>query len=113
MQEAAMASELRPRDFALLLLASPAVAPRQRARGLRDLLPALRPVDPAPALAVTPEHARARLTAGTPLLRGERLVLDPAAFRERWRRACEALQAQQPDGVALALADAVRTGRLD
>ncbi len=54
-----MASELRPRDFALLLLASPAVAPRQRARdqqadraGLeieRRILSALAALDPEAA----------------------------------------------------------------
>src|SRR5262249_48826776 len=37
----------------------------------------------------------------------------PAGFRRRWRRACEALEAQEADGVAEALADAVGDGRLD
>jgi FdhE protein len=86
-------------------------------RWLRDLLPDLLPapshlVTLSPGL-LTTEEARAKLTGGIPLLRGERLPVDPKAFRPRWQRACAALEAQQPDGAAAALAEAVRRGRLD
>ncbi len=77
---------------------------------LRDLLADLVPQEAS--LALAPERARDKLKAGVPLLRGERLAVDLSAFRQRWRRACEALAARQPDGAAAALADAVASGRL-
>jgi FdhE protein len=52
-----------------------------------------------------PDHARTRLQGGVPLLRGEQVNVDYRAFRQRWQRACAALQEQQGDGAAdLALA---------
>jgi FdhE protein len=78
---------------------------------LRELLPDLAAVA-APPLALTAEEAHVKLTGGTPLLRGLRLDLDPKAFRQRWQRVCRAL-AQQPDGVAVALAEALGKGRLE
>jgi FdhE protein len=84
------------------------------ARWLREVLPELAPpAGPRPLVPLEPDRARDKLKAGVPLLRGEGLAVDPAAFRRRWRRACAALEAQQADGVAQALADAVGTGRLD
>jgi FdhE protein len=81
---------------------------------LRELLPDLAPAEGAvPVPALDPEQARAKLAGGVPLLRGERLAVDPKDFRRRWRRACAALEARQPDGAAAALADAVRRDRLD
>ncbi|HEV3203268.1 MAG TPA: formate dehydrogenase accessory protein FdhE, partial [Gemmataceae bacterium] len=59
------------------------------------------------------ERAKAKLQEGIPLLRGEQIAIDAKAFRKRWQRACAALEAQQADGSAVALADAVRYGRLD
>jgi FdhE protein len=95
-----------------LATARPALLPL--VRWLRELLPDLMPATgPLPAVAPGPEEARARLQAGIPLLRGMPLEFDAAAFRRRWQRACEALEAQQTDGAAGALADAVRDGRLD
>jgi FdhE protein len=78
------------------------------ARWLRAMLPDLVPAG-APELSLKPERARARLQAGIPLLRGERLAVDPRTFRRRWQRACEALE----DEAAAALAGAVRHGRLE
>jgi FdhE protein len=81
---------------------------------LRELLPELVPVEAAvPVLAVSAEQARERLGEGVPLLRGQAVPVDGKAFRQRWQRACEALEAQQADGTALALAEAVRKGRLE
>jgi FdhE protein len=80
---------------------------------LRDLLPDLAPDDAPPALTLTPEQARAKLAAGVPLLRDERLDLDLKAFHRRWRRACDALEARQPDGAATAQSKALHEGRLD
>jgi FdhE protein len=81
---------------------------------LREILPDLTPLTgPMPVPSLEPERARTKLEGGIPLLRGERLVVDAAAFRQRWRRACAALEAQQADGAAVALADAVQHGRLD
>ncbi|HZY87225.1 MAG TPA: formate dehydrogenase accessory protein FdhE [Gemmataceae bacterium] len=79
---------------------------------LRDLLPDLAP-GAAPPLSLTAEEAHANLTGGMPLLRGQRIDLDPKAFRQRWRRVCGALEARQPDGVAAALAEALGHGRLE
>jgi FdhE protein len=83
------------------------------ARFLRDMLPAFAPVDPAPGLSLDADRARERLKLGTPVLRGERISVDVAAFRRSWQQACTALEAQQPDGTAAALAGAMRDGRLD
>jgi FdhE protein len=78
---------------------------------LRELLPDLAPVA-APPLSVTADEAHAKLTGGMPLLRGRRIDLDTKAFRQRWLRVCRALEAQQPDGVAAALAEAPGPGPL-
>src|SRR5262245_44507243 len=43
------------------------------------------------------DHARAKLTAGIPLLRGERCSLDLPTFRKRWRHVCAALPPQRHD----------------
>jgi FdhE protein len=81
---------------------------------LRELLPELVPIPPdAPVVTMSPEQARERLGQGVPLLRGQDIPVDLKAFRRRWQRACEALEAQQADGTALALAEAVRKGRLE
>jgi FdhE protein len=93
-----------------LAAARPGLVPL--ARWLRDLLPGLALVEPAPALVLDAERARGKLTLGTPLLRGEQLAVDAAVFRRRWQQVCAALEAQQPDGTAATLADAVRDGRL-
>jgi FdhE protein len=58
------------------------------------------------------DQARAKLKQGIPLLRGEPLAVDAKVFRQRWQCACDALQAQQADGAARALADALQHGRL-
>jgi FdhE protein len=80
------------------------------ARWLRAMLPELAPGAGAPPdLSLEPEQARTKLQGGIPLLRGERLTVDPRTFRRRWQRACEALS----DEATAALAGAVRQGRLD
>jgi FdhE protein len=94
-----------------LAAAQPALNPI--IRWLGDLLPDLAPSSVvAPVLALEPAHAVGKLANGVPLLRGEPLVVDVTSFRKRWQRACEALAAQQTDGMTMALADAVRLGRL-
>jgi FdhE protein len=81
---------------------------------LRELLPDLMPASAAPSVpALSPEQACARLAAGVPLLRGERLAVDAGRFRRRWSRACDALETLQPDGAATALARAMKAGQLD
>ena len=82
-------------------------------RWLRELLPDLVPVAAPPVPSLSREQARAKLAEGVPLLRGEQFAVEPREFRRRWKRACEALEAVQPDGAAAALAEAVRRGRLD
>jgi FdhE protein len=95
-----------------LAAARPALLPLFR--WLHGMLPRLTPLPGfSPNLTLEPELARARLTSGAPLLRGERIDLDVKAFRQRWQQACAALEAQQADGTARALADAGRSGRLD
>lgn len=94
-----------------LAAARPALLPL--VRWLRDMLPDLTIATTAPPVALPLERAQAKLCEGTPLLRGESLPLDDRAFRERWQRACAALETHQPDGVAAALASAVRSGQLD
>src|SRR5690349_2171988 len=78
---------------------------------LRELLPDLAPGEPAPP-PLAADRARSKLREGTPLLRDEQVTVEEKAFRQRWQRACAALEAQQPDGAAAALGDAVRSGRL-
>ena len=77
---------------------------------LRELAPDLAPSSDIAPPQMSAAQARAKLAAGTPLLRGERLAMDARAFVKRWRRACDALR---PDEAAGALAEAVRRGRLD
>lgn len=81
---------------------------------LGDVLPGLYaapPSETAPAL--EPDQAAAKLSSGVPLLRGESLTLDGAAFRRRWLHLCEAVQRHQGSTAAVALADALRRGTLD
>jgi FdhE protein len=82
------------------------------ARWLRELLPELVPVS-ATIPTLTAEQVQVKLAGGVPLLRGEQVPFDRKAFRQRWRRVCEVLEAQQPDGAAAALAEAVKRGQLD
>jgi len=81
---------------------------------LRELLPELVP-DAAGVSCppLDPAQARDKLTSGVPLLRGEEVAVDPKMFRRRWRRACAALEALQPDAATKVLDDALKSGRLD
>jgi FdhE protein len=79
---------------------------------LRELLPDLVPIQATPPT-LSREQAQVKLAGGTPLLRGEQIRFDLKAFRQRWRRVCGVLEAQQPDGTAAALAEAVKGSRLD
>jgi FdhE protein len=83
-------------------------------RWLRELLPdlALDPSSP-PGPSLTADLARAKLASGIPLLRGEQLAVDKKGFRRRWQHVCDALEAQQADGAAPALAEALRRGQLE
>jgi FdhE protein len=81
---------------------------------LRALLPDLVPeVDASQGPALTKEQAHAKLGAGVPLLRGEKIHFDVKAFQQRWSRACDALETLQPDGAAAALAKSLHSGKLD
>jgi FdhE protein len=79
-------------------------------RWLREILPDLASGGSVPAVPLEQERARAKLSEGIPLLRDEKVAVDEEAFRERWQRACSALEA---DAAARALADAVRDGQLE
>jgi FdhE protein len=89
-------------------------------RWLRELLPDLAPVPNPPALPDLPAaRARAKLSAGIPLLRDEALAIDEREFRRRWRRAWEVRQAIQADALnpgppdAAGLVQAVLAGRTE
>jgi FdhE protein len=72
------------------------------------------PLADLPAIpTLSQQAAHAKLAAGIPLLRGETLVVDVRAFQRRWRRACDALEAQRGDGVARQAAKAAGRGKLD
>jgi FdhE protein len=87
---------------------------RGAAEFLRDVLPGLyaEPIEPvAPVL--TGEQASAKLERGAPLLRGETIPLDAAAFSRRWMHVCAALERRQESRAAgKALAQALRGGSL-
>jgi FdhE protein len=55
----------------------------------------------------------ARLADGIPLLRGETLNLDSAAFRRRWQVLCTAVQRHQNADSGTALAQAMEEGKLE
>jgi len=82
---------------------------------LRTLLPDLdtQLAVPESLLQIEPEHAKTKLQAGIPLLRGEQITVDAKMFRRHWQRACATLEKQQADGVAAALNAAVQNNRLD
>jgi FdhE protein len=80
---------------------------------LRRMLPDLAPLSDVSLPVLEAAQARARLAAGVPLLRGERLTLDGKALRQRWQRACTALEEIQPEAATVDLAVAVKSGRLD
>jgi FdhE protein len=64
------------------------------------------------ALHGQPESARAKLSAGDPLLRGERPDLDGKALARRWQRIVAAVKPYRADA-APALAAAADAGKLD
>jgi FdhE protein len=80
---------------------------------LRELLPDLAPLESPPLVQLNAEQAQAKLADGIPLLRGEVIPIDLSAFRERLLRACDLLSRQQSDGAALAIATALRQGKLE
>jgi FdhE protein len=59
------------------------------------------------------ETAAARMADGIPLLRGETLNLDMAAFRRRWQIVCTAVQRCQNPDAGNALARAINDGELE
>jgi FdhE protein len=120
-------------DFLRKLLGGRAAIPPQAGEALAELArlgeqrPTLAAVaaqlgDVLPALYAEPVHvtlppmlaaaAADKLAAGVPLLRGETLDIDWKAFRRRWQRVVERLGPHRTDATP-ALADAVRSGRLD
>jgi FdhE protein len=79
-----------------------AVVPHLYGAPIRTLVPSL-----------TPDQARAKLTAGVPLLQGENFQIDQTAFQERWQQVCEALQKNHPDDLGRKLLDGLHQGKLD
>jgi FdhE protein len=61
---------------------------------------------------ISAESARAKSKAGIPLLRGEKIEPDVAAFRRRWKAVCAAVQEYQSAAEGKAIAHALDTGRL-
>ncbi len=84
------------------------------AQFLADALPGLyaEPTSPAPPV-LTQEQALAKLDQDIPLLRGETLPLDTAAFARRWQHLCAAAQRHQENPAAAAVAEAQSLGALD
>jgi FdhE protein len=79
---------------------------------LRQLLPQLFVSEEGElSLLLTPEAARAKLTDGLPLLRGEIVTPDRKEWRRRWLAICDTLAQHQ--GGAATVADAVRCGTLE
>jgi FdhE protein len=62
--------------------------------------------------AISAGAARAKSEAGTPLLRGEKIELNIAAFRRRWKAVCAAIQEYQNVAAGKAIAQALDAGRL-
>jgi len=58
---------------------------------------------------ITSERAAAKLAGGVPLLRGETLPVDVAAFKRRWRDVCTVVERARKGP----LAEALRRGALD
>jgi FdhE protein len=81
---------------------------------LAAVLPGLHaaPVTETPPV-LSPGQATAKLAGGIPLLRGESLAIDVAAFRRRWLHVCTAIQGHRDDDAVTGLANAMRHGRLD
>lgn len=107
---AAPSHEVQEALAELARLAAGRPAFREPAELLAAVLPLLfEPPSPPPQVTLTSEAGMARLAAGVPLLRDERLPLDAGVLRERWLRLCAALGSDR----ARAAADAVRQGRLE
>ena len=94
-----------------LIRTRPAIA--GPARAMRDVLTRLfaELVADVPA-AIAPEIAQARLTEGTPLLRGEP-VAGPEALRQSWAQVAAALEPHRHSAAVKALAQAAKNGALD
>jgi FdhE protein len=79
---------------------------------LRSLLPRLyEDLPEPPSVALDRDSAGAKLAAGMPLLRGEKLTLEGPAHNRRWLRLCESLE-PQAGAAARGLASAVKEDRL-
>jgi formate dehydrogenase accessory protein FdhE len=99
-------------ELARLLDARPSLA--APIRMLHEVLPPLfaNPgEDRLPALSA--ESAAAKIDDGIPLLRGETLELDLAAFRRRWQIVCAAVQRHQNPEAGRGLAQAMEVGKLE
>jgi FdhE protein len=60
---------------------------------------------------ISPEQAQAKLAAGVPLLRGESVDVDLAAFRRRWLHVARAVERHQEAAAGKALANVVHQNR--
>src|SRR6266851_2271314 len=63
--------------------------------------------------AMTPEHAHAKLAAGTPLLREEPVAIDLTGFRRRWLQTSAAVEKHRDAPAGKALANVVHQNRWD
>lgn len=73
---------------------------------LREVLPALfREPSTETSVPLSMSVAHDKLASGIPLLRGEKVTLEPETFRHRWDAVCEAVGRQNPG--ARDLADAI------
>ena len=61
--------------------------------------------------AISPEQAQAKLADGVPLLRGESVEIDLAAFRRRWLHVASAVERHQDAAAGKALANVVHENR--
>src|SRR5437879_4335737 len=61
--------------------------------------------------AISPEQAQVKLSAGVPLLRGESVNVDLAAFRRRWLHVARAMERHQDAAAGKTLANVVHENR--
>src|SRR5205823_947594 len=61
--------------------------------------------------AISPEQADEKLAGGVPLLRGESVNVDLAAFRRRWLHVAKAVERHQDTAAGKALANVVHENR--
>jgi FdhE protein len=95
-------------ELARVAKATPALA--EAAEVLGDLLPGIfGDAISADGFSIDSEHTVSKLESGIPLLRGETIPLDVAAFNRRWSHVCAAVERMRKGPIA----EALRRGSLD